>query len=57
MRAFDAHAVDYLLKPFGAERFEAALERAEAGLGRRSLRRRRIAAAAPARRSARSASW
>ena len=29
MRAFDAHAVDYLLKPFGAERFERALERAK----------------------------
>ena len=28
MRAFDAHAVDYLLKPFSAERFERALERA-----------------------------
>ena len=33
MRAFDAHAVDYLLKPFGAERFEKALERAKARLG------------------------
>jgi two-component system LytT family response regulator len=29
MRAFDAHAVDYLLKPFSAERFERALERAK----------------------------
>jgi two-component system LytT family response regulator len=28
MRAFDTHAVDYLLKPFSAERFERALERA-----------------------------
>jgi two-component system LytT family response regulator len=28
MRAFDAHAVDYLLKPFRAERFDTALERA-----------------------------
>lgn len=28
LRAFDAHAVDYLLKPFRAERFEAALARA-----------------------------
>jgi DNA-binding LytR/AlgR family response regulator len=35
MRAFDAHAVDYLLKPFGAERFERALERARARLGER----------------------
>ena len=33
MRAFDAHAVDYLLKPFGAERFERALERAKSLLG------------------------
>jgi two-component system LytT family response regulator len=33
MRAFDAHAVDYLLKPFGAERFEKALERAKGRLG------------------------
>jgi two-component system, LytTR family, response regulator len=28
IRAFDVHAVDYLLKPFGAERFETALQRA-----------------------------
>lgn len=28
MRAFEVHAVDYLLKPIGRERFEAALERA-----------------------------
>ena len=27
LRAFEVHAVDYLLKPVGAERFEAALER------------------------------
>ena len=33
MRAFDAHAVDYLLKPFSAERFERALERARSRLG------------------------
>jgi len=33
MRAFDAHAVDYLLKPFSAERFERALERAKSRLG------------------------
>jgi len=37
MRAFDAHAVDYLLKPFSAERFETALERAKARLGERRL--------------------
>jgi two-component system LytT family response regulator len=35
MRAFDAHAVDYLLKPFSAERFERALERARSRLGER----------------------
>ncbi len=29
IRAFEVHAVDYLLKPFGAERFEAALKRAK----------------------------
>jgi two-component system, LytTR family, response regulator len=33
MRAFDAHAVDYLLKPFSAERFERALARAKSRLG------------------------
>jgi two-component system LytT family response regulator len=37
MRAFDAHAVDYLLKPFSAERFERALERAKSRLGERRL--------------------
>jgi two-component system, LytTR family, response regulator len=33
MRAFDAQAVDYLLKPFSAERFERALERAKSRVG------------------------
>lgn len=33
MRAFDAHAVDYLLKPFSAERFETALARVRQRLG------------------------
>ena len=28
LRAFEAHAIDYLLKPFGDERFEASLDRA-----------------------------
>jgi two-component system LytT family response regulator len=37
MRAFDAHAVDYLLKPFSPERFAVALERAKARLGERKL--------------------
>jgi len=46
MRAFDAHAVDYLLKPFGGERFRAAVERARARLGERSPRAADLAAAA-----------
>src|SRR5215468_4572759 len=29
MRAFEVHAVDYLLKPVGKDRFEAALKRAK----------------------------
>lgn len=45
LRAFELHAVDYLLKPFDDERFEIALERAKsrierghlAGLSRRLL--------------------
>ena len=36
MKAFDAHAVDYLLKPFSQERFEKALERARQRLGEKS---------------------
>ena len=32
LRAFEVHAVDYLLKPFPSERFETALERAKARL-------------------------
>jgi len=47
MRAFDAHAVDYLLKPFGAERFERALERAKSRLGERRLPMEVAAARAP----------
>jgi two-component system, LytTR family, response regulator len=35
MRAFDVHAVDYLLKPVGRKRFEAALERAKSRMGDR----------------------
>ncbi|SPE34683.1 Response regulator receiver protein [Candidatus Sulfopaludibacter sp. SbA3] len=37
MQAFDAQAVDYLLKPFSAERFERALERAKLRVGERSV--------------------
>jgi two-component system LytT family response regulator len=33
LRAFEVHAVDYLLKPFAAERLEAALDRARQRLG------------------------
>ncbi len=35
LRAFEVHAVDYLLKPFRAERFEAALERAKERIGKK----------------------
>jgi two-component system, LytTR family, response regulator len=37
MRAFDEHAVDYLLKPFSLERFQKALERARGRLGENRL--------------------
>jgi len=33
MRAFDAHAVDYLLKPFSLDRFSKAVEHARSRLG------------------------
>jgi len=46
MRAFDAHAVDYLLKPFSAERFEKALERAKQRLGAKGPDPAALAAAA-----------
>jgi two-component system, LytTR family, response regulator len=35
LHAFEVHAVDYLLKPFGASRFELALERAKQRLGKK----------------------
>jgi two-component system LytT family response regulator len=35
LRAFEAHALDYLLKPFDDERFEAALQRARARIHER----------------------
>ena len=35
LRAFEVHAVDYLLKPFRAERFNAALERAKERIGKK----------------------
>jgi two-component system LytT family response regulator len=48
MRAFDAHAVDYLLKPFDAARLARALERARDRIGARQIPREAIAAARPA---------
>ncbi|HYL83373.1 MAG TPA: response regulator [Candidatus Angelobacter sp.] len=46
MRAFDVHAVDYLLKPIGKERFEAALERAKDRIGEKMPAAHDLAAAA-----------
>ena len=34
LRAFEAHAVDYLLKPFGADRLKAAVDHARERLGK-----------------------
>jgi two-component system LytT family response regulator len=44
MKAFDVHAVDYLLKPFTPERFSEALERAREDISARGARdaRRRL---------------
>jgi two-component system LytT family response regulator len=47
LRAFEVHAVDYLLKPFGRERLAEALSRARARLAE-AARPRREDAAAPA---------
>jgi two-component system, LytTR family, response regulator len=38
IRAFEANALDYLLKPFSDERFEATMTRARARLDERSMR-------------------
>jgi len=46
MRAFDVHAVDYLLKPIGRERFDAALQRAKTRLGEKMPSAHELAAAA-----------
>jgi len=46
MRAFDVHAVDYLLKPFSAERFDAALKRARQRIGQKMPEPAELAAAA-----------
>lgn len=46
MKAFEVHAVDYLLKPIGRDRFEAALERAKQRIGDKMPPADQIAAAA-----------
>lgn len=46
MRAFEVHAVDYLLKPIGRERFEVAIERAKSRLGKKMPPAAELAAAA-----------
>jgi two-component system, LytTR family, response regulator len=46
MKAFEEHAVDYLLKPFHLDRFKKAIERASARLGERLPEPARLKAAA-----------
>jgi len=46
MKAFDVHAVDYLLKPYSRERFEAALERAKSQKSTKQIDAGELAAAA-----------
>jgi two-component system LytT family response regulator len=46
MHAFDVHAVDYLLKPVGRERFDAALLRAKNRIGEKMPSAGQLAAAA-----------
>jgi two-component system LytT family response regulator len=46
LRAFEVHAVDYLLKPFDGARFDAALERAKERLGTKMPPPSQLAAAA-----------
>ncbi len=46
LRAFEVHAVDYLLKPFNEARFEAALERVKSRLGEKMPDPAALAAAA-----------
>ena len=46
LRAFEVHAVDYLLKPFDASRFEAALDHAKQRLGQKMPSPAELAAAA-----------
>lgn len=40
MQAFDAHAIDYLLKPFSDQRFDSAMKRARKYLGASETRER-----------------
>ena len=47
MKAFEVHAVDYLLKPIGRGRFEAALERAKKRIGERMPVQELVSAARP----------
>jgi two-component system LytT family response regulator len=57
IRAFDAHALDYLLKPVDDERFERAIERARSRVAERGARAREMALgellASPVRRESR----
>jgi two-component system, LytTR family, response regulator len=46
MKAFDVHAVDYLLKPVGLERLNAALERARDRIGKKMPAVHELAASA-----------
>ena len=46
MKAFEVHAVDYLLKPIGRERFEGALERAKKRIGDKTPLAQALAATA-----------
>jgi two-component system, LytTR family, response regulator len=46
MKAFDAHAVDYLLKPFPVDRLKTALDRARQRLGERPPAAAELSAAA-----------
>ncbi|MBI4902094.1 MAG: response regulator [Acidobacteria bacterium] len=46
MRAFEVHAVDYLLKPFTEDRLAKALDRARQRLGQQGVRGEDLAAAA-----------
>jgi len=46
MRAFEVHAVDYLLKPFTEERLETAIERAKLRVGQKSVAGEALSAAA-----------